>query len=91
MIRLLFYLELRKAGIVGTGEELPDKKLTARIIQAAITVHKALGPGFLESIYEDSWLLLNFATMPLTVKRVVRESPPPSRLPEFQMKEYPLT
>jgi len=126
---------------------LPDKELTAGIINAAIAVHRALGPGFLESIYEealcveltgrnipferqksirltyqdrpigehrldllvaervvvelkaikaleaihfavvrsymkavhvDSGLLLNFAAMPLTVKRVVRESPIPS-------------
>jgi GxxExxY protein len=28
--------------------------LSAKIIQAAITVHKALGPGFLESIYHKA-------------------------------------
>jgi GxxExxY protein len=146
-------LELRKTGIMDeTREELPDKELTASIISAAINVHKALGPGFLESIYEealcieltirslpferqksirltyqgkpigehrldlliahrvvvelkaikdlepvhfsivrsylkatniDSGLLLNFATMPLTVKRVGRELFRPSCLPEF--------
>lgn len=32
--------------------EMPDKELTAEIIGAAIAVHTALGPGFLESIYE---------------------------------------
>ncbi len=127
--------------------ELPDKDLTGKIIHAAIAVHSVLGPGFLESIYEealcieltsmslpfkrqkiirltylnqligehrldllvfgrvvvelkaikalepihfaivrsymkatnsDSGLLLNFAAMPLTVKRVGREQPPPS-------------
>lgn len=126
---------------------LPDKEITAEIISAAIAVHKALGPGFLESIYEEalciqltcqgipferqkvirmtyqghpigehrldllvdkhvvvelkaikafepihfsvvrsymkatnteSGLLLNFASMPLTVKRVGREIAPPS-------------
>jgi GxxExxY protein len=124
--------------------ELPDKGLTDDIIGAAIAVHKALGPGFLEHLYEealcieltswnipfvrqkiirltyqdqpigehrldllvaervvvelkavkalepvhfsivrsymkavhaDSGLLLNFAAMPLTIKRVGRESP----------------
>ena len=137
-------MELRKGGSVEDDRiALPDKELTARIICAAIAVHKALGPGVLESIYEealciqlesqnipferqksiyltflgrpigehrldllvaervvvelkaisalesvhfaivrsymkatntDSGLLLNFAAMPLTVKRVVREN-----------------
>jgi GxxExxY protein len=131
------------------GMELPDKDLTAAIIQAAIVVHRTLGPGFLESLYEEalcielarrnipferqksirltyagqpigehrldvlvdgrvvvelkaikaleavhfavvrsymkatnveSGLLLNFAAMPLTIKRVGRERPP---LPDF--------
>ncbi|MEI6808785.1 MAG: GxxExxY protein [bacterium] len=35
-------------------EELPDKDLSAGIISAAIKVHKALGPGFLESFYEEA-------------------------------------
>ena len=34
--------------------ELSDRDLTGRIINAAIEVHKALGPGFLESIYEEA-------------------------------------
>ena len=122
--------------------DLADRELTGRIIAAAIAVHRALGPGFLESVYQealcvelrangipyecekpvailyrdqpvgehrldlfvagkvvvelkavkalddiffatvrsymkavgtDSGLLLNFATMPLTIKRVARE------------------
>ncbi len=139
-------MELRKGGSVEDDRiALPDKELTAGIIFAAIAVHKALGPGFLESIDEealciqlesqnipferqksihltflgrpigehrldllvaervvvelkaikafesihfatvrsymkatktDSGLLLNFAAMPLTVKRVVREHNP---------------
>lgn len=142
----------------GRQTGLPDAALTAQIIGAAITVHKALGPGFLEAIYEealcvelscmgipferqksirltyrdlpigehrldllvagtvvvefkaireldpvhfsivrsymkavnvDSGLLLNFAAMPLTVKRVGREQQPPSCLPEFQMEKTP--
>jgi GxxExxY protein len=130
------------------GIGLPDKALTAQIIEAAIAVHRTLGPGFLESVYEEalcieleahdlplerqltvglmyrgrpigehrldllvarrvvvelkavkaleavhfsvvrsymkatgveSGLLLNFASMPLTIKRVARESVLPSR------------
>jgi GxxExxY protein len=32
--------------------KLVHEELTGRIIASAIDVHKALGPGFLESIYE---------------------------------------
>ncbi len=144
-------MDLRKSESDGDNmADMPDKNLTAGIISAAIAVHKALGPGFLESIYEealcielnlkripferqksifltyqghqigehrldllvagrvvvelkavkafetihfsivrsymkatstDSGLLLNFASMPLTVKRVSREHNHP--LPEF--------
>lgn len=32
--------------------ELGNKELSGRVIEAAIKVHQAFGPGFLESIYE---------------------------------------
>ena len=35
-------------------EKSPDLELSARVIQAAIQVHKALGPGFLEGLYEEA-------------------------------------
>ena len=38
----------------GEGEEFPEKELTGKIIGCAIQVHRELGPGFLESIYENA-------------------------------------
>ena len=34
--------------------ELGQKELSRRVIEAAIALHKALGPGFLESVYENA-------------------------------------
>jgi len=34
------------------GTEIPNKEITDAIIASAITVHKSLGPGLLESVYE---------------------------------------
>src|SRR6266700_3791013 len=42
-------LEIRKP-----GKELGNTDLTNRIIAAAISVHKDLGPGFLEIMYEEA-------------------------------------
>ena len=35
-------------------KEFPLKKITERIISCAIEVHKTLGPGLLESVYEEA-------------------------------------
>ncbi len=47
--------------------ELEHKELTEKIIGAAIQVHKQLGPGFIESIYEKA-LMVEFHKRAIQVK-----------------------
>ena len=66
--------------------ELGHRELSGRVIEAAIAVHAALGHGFVEPVYEKALcvelaareipagirdgIILNFASIPLTIKRV---------------------
>ena len=53
--------------------ELPDKALTSEIISAAIEVHRALGPGFLESIYEEALCVqLKSQNIPFERQKIAR-------------------
>lgn len=72
--------ESRKAG------NLRDSKLTEQIIAAAIRVHRALGPGFLESIYEEA-LAVEFA---LSGIQFIRQHPLPLFYRDHQIGEHRL-
>ncbi len=53
--------------------ELLHKDLTDGIIQAAIAVHKALGPGFLESIYEEALCIeLKILNIPFERQKTIK-------------------
>ena len=58
--------ESRKA-----GRNLRSRSVTRRLIGAALSVHRDLGPGFLESIYEEA-LAVEFA---LSGNAFVRQKP----------------
>jgi len=42
---------------MNSGKGLEHESLTEQIIGCAIEVHKKLGPGFLESIYENAFII----------------------------------
>ena len=48
--------------------DFPDKEITDKILSAAIRVHRELGPGYLESIYEEA-LCLEMTAMGLAFER----------------------
>lgn len=73
--------ESRKA-----GKELRDRDITDRIIAAAIRVHRNLGPGFLESIYEEA-LAVEFA---LSGIQFVRQHQVPLFYKDHQVGEHRL-
>ena len=73
--------ESRKA-----GKDLHDSDVTHRIIGAAIRVHRALGPGFLESVYEEA-LAVEFA---LSGIQFVRQKTVPLFYKDHQIGEHRL-
>src|SRR6266446_3985672 len=73
--------ESRKA-----GKNLRDSKLTEQIIAAAIRVHRALGPGFLESVYEEA-LAVEFALCGI---QFVRQKPIALFYKDHQVGEHRL-
>ena len=73
--------ENRKAGKI-----LRDSEVTNQIIAAAIGVHRELGPGFLESIYEEA-LAVEFA---LSGIQFIRQHPIPLFYRDHQIGEHRL-
>ena len=73
--------ESRKA-----GRALRDVQITEQVIAAAIRVHRSLGPGFLESIYEEA-LAVEFA---LSGIQFVRQYPVPLFYRDHQIGEHRL-
>ncbi len=48
------------------------EELSGRILEAAVAVHKALGPGFLESVYERAMAVpLNHRNIPFVVQKEI--------------------
>ena len=66
--------------------KLAHEELTGRIIACAIEVHKALGPGFLESIYEAA-LVVELKRVGL---RVEQQKPLPIFYREVMVGEHRL-
>src|SRR3989441_9657677 len=73
--------ESRKAGKI-----LRDSEITEPIIAAAIAVHRELGPGFLESIYEQA-LAVEFAMCGIAF---IRQKPIPLFYRDHQIGEHRL-
>src|SRR5882672_6506708 len=68
------------------GKNLRNRELTDRIISAAIRVHRELGPGFLENIYEEA-LAVEFA---LSGIQVIRQKPIALFYKDHQIGEHRL-
>src|SRR2546425_5133830 len=73
--------ESRKAGKI-----LRDSEITEPIIAAAIAVHRELGPGFIESVYEQA-LAVEFALEGIAF---IRQKPIPLFYRDHQISEHRL-
>jgi len=68
------------------GRELRNHAITERIIAARIRVHRELGPGFLESVYEEA-VAVEFA---LSGLQFVRQKPIALFYKDHQIGEHRL-
>src|SRR5439155_16574370 len=68
------------------GKALRDSEITESIIAAAIAVHRELGPGFLETVYEQA-LAVEFAVRGIAF---IRQKPIPLFYRDHQIGEHRL-
>src|SRR4029077_15045433 len=68
------------------GTRMRDPEITESIIAAAIAVHRELGPGFLETIYEQA-LAVEFALRGIAF---IRQRPVPLFYRDHQIGEHRL-
>src|ERR1700693_4978088 len=68
------------------GKPLRDSEITDQIIAAAMRVHRELGPGFLDAIYEEA-LAVEFA---LSGIQFIRQHPVPLFYRDHQIGEHRL-
>ena len=66
------------------GKALRDSEITESIIAAAIAVHRELGPGFLETVYEQA-VAVDFAIRGIAF---VRQKPIPLFYRDHQIGEH---
>src|SRR5262245_46861289 len=69
-----------------TGKELKESEIPDAIIGAAIAVHRELGPGFIESVYEQA-LAVEFALRGIAF---IRQKPIPLFYRDHQIGEHRL-
>jgi GxxExxY protein len=69
-----------------TGKDLRDSGITDAVIAAAIAVHRELGPGFIESVYEQA-LAVEFALQGIAF---IRQKPIPLFYRDHQIGEHRL-
>src|SRR6476660_1356330 len=68
------------------GKDLRDSELTDGIIGAAIAVHRDLGPGFIEAVYEQA-IAVEFALRGIAF---IRQHPVPLFYRDHQIGEHRL-
>src|ERR1700693_4522581 len=68
------------------GKDLRDSEITDGIIAAAIAVHRELGPGFIESVYEQA-MAVEFALRGIAF---IRQHPVPLFYRDHQIGEHRL-